>query len=109
MPVAVFLVGCVFHTESFSWPVFANMILVTIGVAVASYGEINFNVVGVMFQMGAIVSESIRLVLVQILLQVGNQVPSPVPSISLRKRAGQACQGARAGGAYGGEMIHEMS
>lgn len=70
MPVAVFLVGCVFHTESFSWPVFANMVLVTIGVAVASYGEINFNIVGVMFQMGAIMSESVRLVLVQILLQV---------------------------------------
>lgn len=32
-------------------------------------GEINFNIVGVCFQLGSIVSESIRLVLVQMLLQ----------------------------------------
>jgi hypothetical protein len=32
-------------------------------------GELNFNIIGVAFQMGSIVSESIRLVLVQILLQ----------------------------------------
>lgn len=36
-------------------------------------GEINFNIVGVMFQLSSIVTESIRLVLVQILLQVRAQ------------------------------------
>ena len=35
-----------------------------------SAGEINFNIIGVMFQLSSIVTESIRLVLVQILLQV---------------------------------------
>jgi hypothetical protein len=143
MPVAVFSVGCFFGTDKFSTGTMANMILVTIGVAIASYGgwqaaeqqrrqagwpsrfgsgsgqqpqagaaaaprlpgcaatqadsslphcgaccavlpspaplpcfavlpagEINFNITGVMFQMGSIFSESIRLVMVQILLQV---------------------------------------
>eukprot|EP00887_Chlorella_sp_A99_P007875 scaffold20.g7875.t1 len=70
MPVAVFSVGCVFGTERFSWPVMSNMILVTIGVAIASFGEINFNIVGVAFQLGSVVIESIRLVLVQLLLQL---------------------------------------
>lgn len=38
MPVAVFTVGCGFGTDKYSWPTMMNMILVTIGVAVASYG-----------------------------------------------------------------------
>ena len=39
MPVAVFSVGCFFGTDKFSTGTMANMILVTIGVAIASYGE----------------------------------------------------------------------
>ena len=35
-------------------------------------GELNFNIVGVLFQLGSIFSESIRLVMVQILLQVSS-------------------------------------
>ncbi len=35
-------------------------------------GEINFDLVGVMYQLGSIVTESIRLVMVQILLQVSS-------------------------------------
>lgn len=147
MPVAVFTVGCLFKTDKFNWSTMLNMGLVTLGVAVASYGvlgagakrelvgagaaaalhmpcscpafptppllclstscsadeancntawsclpllchlppcvapdafllpapaagELNFNIVGVMFQLGSIFSESIRLVMVQILLQV---------------------------------------
>ena len=81
MPVAVFSIGCVFKTETFSWPIFSNMILVTIGVAIASFGEINFNVVGVMFQMGAIVAESIRLVLVQLLLQARGLKLNPITTL----------------------------
>lgn len=34
-------------------------------------GELNFNIVGVAYQLTSIASESIRLVMVQILLQVG--------------------------------------
>lgn len=138
MPVAVFTVGCLFKTDKFNWNTMLNMLLVTVGVAIASYGapgaalswlrgllacwagwlanvvsilwttpllplpacpaansprrsiysrppalstpprsppnpagELNFNIVGVMFQLGSIFSESIRLVMVQILLQVG--------------------------------------
>lgn len=69
MPVAVFTVGCIFGTDRFRWPTFLNMILIAIGVAIASYGEINFNIVGVMYQLSGIATESVRLVLVQILLQ----------------------------------------
>lgn len=69
MPVAVFSTGTLMGTETFSTNTFINMIVVTVGVMIASYGEINFVVVGVMVQLASIASESTRLTLVQILLQ----------------------------------------
>lgn len=39
------------------------------GVLVASYGEIQFDVVGLVYQVGSVISEALRLVLTQILLQ----------------------------------------
>lgn len=45
-------------------------VVVTIGVAIASYGEINFVVIGVILQLISVATESTRLTLVQILLQV---------------------------------------
>ena len=42
----------------------------TVGVAIASYGEINFVVIGVVLQLISVATESTRLTLVQILLQV---------------------------------------
>lgn len=42
MPVAVFMVGCVFATEKFSMGTFGNMMIVSLGVAIASYGKCLF-------------------------------------------------------------------
>lgn len=39
--------------------------VVTAGVAIASYGEINFVVIGVILQLAAVVTESSRLTLVR--------------------------------------------
>lgn len=81
MPVAVFGVGCVFKTQRFEWNTLSNMIIVTIGVAVASYGEINFNLTGVMLQLCSICAESVRLVLVQILLQSKGLKLNPITTL----------------------------
>lgn len=81
MPVAVFSVGCAFGTDKYNWPTMANMLLVTVGVAVASYGELNFNIVGVAYQMASILSESTRLVMVQILLQSRGLKLNPVTTL----------------------------
>lgn len=43
MPVAVFTVGCLFKTDKFNWSTMLNMILVTIGVAIASFGTLGRN------------------------------------------------------------------
>ena len=45
-------------------------VIVTMGVALASYGEIRFVILGVILQVCATVLESTRLILVQVLLQV---------------------------------------
>ena len=81
MPVAVFSVGCVFGTDKFNWPTFMNMMLVTVGVAIASFGELNFNLTGVMYQMASIMTESVRLVLVQILLQSRGLKLNPITTL----------------------------
>ena len=70
MPVAVFTTGTMFGTETFSTNTLVNMLVITVGVMIASYGEINFILIGVLVQLASIASESTRLTLVQILLQV---------------------------------------
>mmetsp|Transcript_4858 Transcript_4858/g.16941 ORF Transcript_4858/g.16941 Transcript_4858/m.16941 type:complete len:332 (+) Transcript_4858:238-1233(+) len=68
MPVAVYSTGVCFGIDKFDTKMFLNMAVITLGVVVASYGEINFVVIGVAVQLGAIVVESLRLVLVELLL-----------------------------------------
>ncbi len=65
MPVAVFTTGCIFGNETFSTNVMANMLVVTAGVAIASYGEINLVWVGVFLQLLSVATESTRLTLVR--------------------------------------------
>lgn len=65
MPVAVFTTGCIFGNETFSTNIMANMVVVTAGVAIASYGEINLVWVGVFLQLLSVATESTRLTLVR--------------------------------------------
>jgi hypothetical protein len=58
-----------------------TMLTITAGVAVASYGEVLFNVTGVMYMLGSILAESIRVVLVQVLLQKEGLKLNPVTSM----------------------------
>jgi len=42
----VFTVGVFWGTETFTWPTLGNLMVVTAGVIIAAYGEINFVLVG---------------------------------------------------------------
>jgi hypothetical protein len=66
MPMAVFLVGNLFGTEQYTSKRMANMVVVTIGVAIAAYGEINFVLIGVILQLISIAVEATRLTMVQV-------------------------------------------
>ena len=81
MPVATFTMGCLFGTEVFSWPTLANMGVITLGVAIASYGEINAVFLGVVLQFGYIVTESLRLTLIQILLKSKGKSMNPFQTL----------------------------
>ena len=81
MPVSVFMVGCLIGNEKFKLSTFANMLLIALGVTIASYGEINFNAFGVVLQLGSIATESVRLVLVQLLLQSRGLKLNPITTL----------------------------
>ncbi|KAF5834059.1 hypothetical protein DUNSADRAFT_9409 [Dunaliella salina] len=69
MPIVVYAVGVLMSTEKFTLGVSLNMVVVVTGVLIASHGELLFSAIGVVLQCSSIVTESFRLVLIQILLQ----------------------------------------
>ncbi|PNW79459.1 hypothetical protein CHLRE_09g415900v5 [Chlamydomonas reinhardtii] len=81
MPVTVFLTGLLLGTERYSFRYAANLVVVAIGVGTASYGEIQFDLLGFTLQMGSIVTESFRLVLIQLLLQARGIKLNPVTTL----------------------------
>jgi hypothetical protein len=81
MPVAVFLAGSAMGTEAFQISKLANMMLIAVGVAVASFGELNFNAYGAALQLGSILAESLRLTLVQLLLQSRGLKLNPITTL----------------------------
>ncbi|PNY08601.1 putative sugar phosphate/phosphate translocator [Trifolium pratense] len=81
MPVATFLVAVTLGTEKLRCDVFWNMVLVSVGVVISSYGEIHFNVLGTVYQVSGIAAEALRLVLTQVLLQNKGLTLNPITSL----------------------------
>ncbi|KAK1385502.1 putative sugar phosphate/phosphate translocator [Heracleum sosnowskyi] len=81
MPVATFLMAVICGTDKLRWDVFLNMLLVSVGVVVSSYGEIHFNVIGTAYQVTGIFAEALRLVLTQVLLQKKGLTLNPITSL----------------------------
>ncbi|KAL0376999.1 UNVERIFIED_CONTAM: putative sugar phosphate/phosphate translocator [Sesamum calycinum] len=81
MPVATFLMAVICGTDKLRCDVFANMVLVSFGVVISSYGEIHFNVVGTVYQVTGIFAEALRLVLTQVLLQKKGLTLNPITSL----------------------------
>ncbi|KAJ3023481.1 hypothetical protein HKX48_002908 [Thoreauomyces humboldtii] len=74
-PVAVLLCGWTLGTDKPNWGILAKVMVIVSGVVLASYGEFNFVIVGVAFQACGIVSEAVRLVLIQKLLKAYKMDP----------------------------------
>ncbi|XP_002519318.2 probable sugar phosphate/phosphate translocator At3g17430 isoform X1 [Ricinus communis] len=81
MPVATFIMAVMCGTDKARCDVFLNMLLVSVGVVISSYGEIHFNVVGTVYQVTGIFAEALRLVLTQVLLQKKGLTLNPVTSL----------------------------
>ncbi|GAA5960767.1 hypothetical protein JCM21900_006864 [Sporobolomyces salmonicolor] len=74
-PVSVLLVSASFGLKELNAKIMAIVTLISFGVALASYGELDFQLIGFLVQALAIGIESCRLVLVQMLLQGMNMDP----------------------------------
>ncbi|XP_062143438.1 probable sugar phosphate/phosphate translocator At1g48230 isoform X1 [Alnus glutinosa] len=81
MPVATFLTAVVCGIDKLKYDVFLNMVLVSVGVVVSSYGEIHFNVLGTTYQVMGMFGEALRLVLTQVLLQKKGLTLNPITSL----------------------------
>lgn len=69
MPVAVFILGVAAGLEVMSCRMLLIMSLISLGVIVASYGEISISWIGVVYQMGGVVGEALRLIFMEIFVK----------------------------------------
>ncbi|KMS98281.1 hypothetical protein BVRB_4g094300 [Beta vulgaris subsp. vulgaris] len=69
MPVAVFILGVAAGLEVMSCRMLLIMSVISLGVVVASYGEISISWIGVVYQMGGVVGEALRLIFMEILVK----------------------------------------
>ncbi|CAN7048275.1 unnamed protein product [Brassica oleracea var. botrytis] len=81
MSVATFIMAVICGTDKPRCDVFSNMLLVSVGVVISSYGEIHFNIVGTVYQVTGIFAEALRLVLTQVLLQKKGLTLNPINSL----------------------------
>ncbi|KAL6198947.1 hypothetical protein ACLB2K_028735 [Fragaria x ananassa] len=69
MPVAVFVLGVAAGLEVMSCRMLLIMSVISFGVLVASYGELNISWIGVVYQMGGVVGEALRLIFMEIFVK----------------------------------------
>uniref|UniRef100_A0A5B6YVW9 Sugar phosphate transporter domain-containing protein n=2 Tax=Davidia involucrata TaxID=16924 RepID=A0A5B6YVW9_DAVIN len=81
MPVAVYSIGVIFKKDAFKSDTMANMLSISLGVAVAAYGEARFDSWGVILQLAAVAFEATRLVMIQILLTSKGITLNPITSL----------------------------
>ncbi|KAL2433568.1 sugar phosphate/phosphate translocator [Exophiala dermatitidis] len=81
MPVAVLLTSWTMGVAPPSLKTLGNVSFIVIGVVIASYGEIEFNLTGFLYQAGGITFEATRLVLVQRLLSSAEYKMDPLVSL----------------------------
>ncbi|KFY42536.1 hypothetical protein V494_02369 [Pseudogymnoascus sp. VKM F-4513 (FW-928)] len=67
-PASVLFVGYAFGTDKYDLKILINICVIVFGVGLASYGEIDFSLIGFLYQLGGLIFESIRLIMVQKLL-----------------------------------------
>ncbi|KAJ5132515.1 sugar phosphate/phosphate translocator [Penicillium atrosanguineum] len=80
-PVAVLLATWGMGMAPVNYKTLANVSIIVIGVIIASFGEIKFVMVGFLFQLGGIVFEATRLVMVQRLLSSAEYKMDPMVSL----------------------------
>ncbi|KAL8497011.1 hypothetical protein ACS0TY_020627 [Phlomoides rotata] len=81
MPVAVYSIGILLKKDSYKSTTMSNMLAISVGVAIAAYGEAKYDSWGVFLQLGAVAFEATRLVMIQILLTSKGINLNPITSL----------------------------
>ncbi|KZV40007.1 putative sugar phosphate/phosphate translocator [Dorcoceras hygrometricum] len=81
MPVAVYSIGILFKKDAYKNNTMLNMLAISVGVAVAAFGEAKYDSWGVLLQLGAVLFEATRLVMIQILLTSKGINLNPITSL----------------------------
>lgn len=80
-PVATLISGWILGLSAPNLKQFLNVSAIVVGVIIASMGEIHFVTIGVIYQMGGIVFEALRLTMVQRLLSSSDFKMDPLVSL----------------------------
>ncbi|KAL0940784.1 DUF250 domain membrane protein [Colletotrichum truncatum] len=80
-PVAVLLSGWALGVSQPNLKVFLNVSVIVVGVIIASVGEIKFVWIGVIYQIGGVIFEALRLTMVQRLLSSADYKMDPLVSV----------------------------
>ena len=80
-PVAVLIAGWAIGIQKPDLRVFANVSVIVLGIVIASFGEVKFILIGVLFQIGGIIFEATRLVMVDRLLNAAEYKMDPLVSL----------------------------
>ncbi|PFH59309.1 hypothetical protein XA68_12572 [Ophiocordyceps unilateralis] len=67
-PVAVLFASWAWRVSDPNLAALINVLVIVAGVALASFGEIQFSLIGFLYQIGGIIFEAIRIVMIQVML-----------------------------------------
>lgn len=67
-PVAVLFTSWAWGVADPDMAKLINIVVIVIGVGIASFGEVRFSFIGFFYQVGGIVFESMRIVMIQVML-----------------------------------------
>ena len=73
--------GLLFGTETYSHKSALKVLVVGLGVVIASYGDVRANLLGVALQVGAIVADAVRCTLLQLAMQHSDVKLTPVGTL----------------------------
>ena len=79
--MAVLTAGVILGVDKFDPKKFFNVLFIVLGIVIASFGEIRFVLIGFLFQIGGIIFEATRLVMVQRLLSSAEFKMDPLVSL----------------------------
>lgn len=67
-PAVTMITLFAFQLEKPTLPLVGSVLVITAGIGISSFGEINFVIIGVVFMLVSIIADALRLVLIQFLL-----------------------------------------